>query len=520
MADAWKALHAPPTLGDFWVRALSWHPDRVAVADERLTLTYRGLREISCRTMTALHELGLRRGDGIALLSSNRAEIAAVAVAATMMGLRATALHPAGSEEDHAFVLADAEIRALVVDTEVYGARGAALAARHPALLLTLGPFSEGTDLLARADRAAAAPFRSDCRFGDIAAIGYTGGTTGRPKGVVHGHRSLVACLLAELAEWQWPEQIRYLAASPISHAAGQLILPTLLRGGSVHLLPRFEAEEFLRAIERHRITTLFAVPTMIYRLLETDLGRTIDTRSLETFIYGAAPMAAARMAEALDRFGPVFMQLYAQTEAPNTICALLKEDHDPARPDRLGSCGRPLAGIDVMLADPDLNQVPVGEAGEICVRGPLVMDGYWKRPEETEEALRGGWLHTGDIGRADEDGYITIVDRAKDMIITGGFNVYPREVEDALDAHPAVAKSAVIGVPDGRWGERVVAFVIARDEIGSESLIAHVRDRRGAVWAPKEVRLVSELPLTPLGKIDRKALREQEWRHMERMVS
>jgi fatty-acyl-CoA synthase len=513
-------LHAPRTLGDYWAGALSRNLDRPAVCDGAVELSYRALRDATARTMAALHALGLRRGDGIAFLSSNRVEVAAVSIAAAMMGLRSTSLHPAGSEEDHRFVVADAEVRALVVDDRVYAGRGMAVAAACGVMLLTLGPAGEGIDIVAAAAAAAPAPFRSHCQPGDIAAIGYTGGTTGRPKGAVHPQRSLVACMLASLAEWQWPEEIRYLAATPISHVAGQLILPTLLRGGSVHLLPSFDPDAYLATIARARITTAFAVPTMLYRLLETPALAHTDVRSLATFIYGAAPMSPARMGEALERFGPVFMQLYAQTEAPNTICALRKEDHDPARPDRLGSCGQPLGSVTVRLLDGELNEVAAGEPGEICVRGPIVMDGYWQRPEETAAALRGDWLHTGDIARADADGFITIVDRAKDMIITGGFNVYPREVEDALDAHPSVARSAVIGVPDADWGERVVAFVIGRAPVHADQLIDHVRTRKGAVCAPKEVRLVETLPLTAVGKVDKKALRGPEWAQMERMVS
>jgi fatty-acyl-CoA synthase len=247
---------------------------------------------------------------------------------------------------------------------------------------------------------------------------------------------------------------------------------------------------------------------------------------SLQLIIYGASPMSPARLTEGIREFGPVFMQLYAQSEAPNTVTVLHQHEHDPIHhPERLASCGTPCAGVQVRLLDDDGHEVPHGEVGEICVRGPLVMQGYWNKPEETAKALRHGWLYTGDMARRDTDGYLYIVDRSKDMIISGGFNVYPREVEDALSQHPAVASAAVVGVPDEKWGEAVRALVVLRpgaaaasDELAAE-LKAFVREKKGAVYTPKAIDFVAALPVTGLGKLDKKAIRAQFWQGQGRAV-
>jgi len=260
----------------------------------------------------------------------------------------------------------------------------------------------------------------------------------------------------------------------------------------------------------------------MVYVLLDHPGIAQADLSSLELIIYGASPMSPARLVEAMKRFGPVFMQLYGQSEAPNCITALHKHEHDPEnRPERLASCGTPSGSSQVALLDDDGKEVRVGEVGEICVRGPLVMLGYWNKPEETEKAFRHGWLHTGDMARRDTDGFIYIVDRSKDLIITGGFNVFPREVEDVLTRHPAVAAAAVIGVPDEKWGEAVKAVVVlkAGETVAPEALIALVREHKGPVQAPKSVDFVDALPVTGLGKPDKKALRARYWSGQQRAV-
>jgi fatty-acyl-CoA synthase len=301
------------------------------------------------------------------------------------------------------------------------------------------------------------------------------------------------------------------------------MIVAVMMRSGLFVMSKSFDAQRFFDLVEQHRITTTFLVPTMIYVLLDHPAIATADLSSLQTIIYGASPMSPSRLVEGMKRFGPVFMQLYGQSEAPNCVTVLRRIDHDPEHyPQRLASCGAPIGNLQVRLLDDDGHEVADGEVGEICCRGPLVMAGYWNKPQETAKALRHGWLYTGDLARRDADGFLYIVDRSKDMIITGGFNVFPREIEDVLTRHPAVAAAAVIGVPDDKWGEAVKAVVVLKsgESASAEALIAMVRDAKGAVHAPKSVDFADSLPVTGLGKPDKKALRATYWGATTRAVN
>ena len=328
--------------------------------------------------------------------------------------------------------------------------------------------------------------------------------------------------ILTEMADWDWPSEVRFLALTPITHASGAMIMPVLMKSGTYAMTQGFSAEKFCRLVAEHRITSTFLVPTMIYVLLDHPGRADADLSSLKLVIYGASPMSPARLIEGIRELGPVFMQLYAQSEAPNTVTVLHQHEHDPVHhPERLASCGTPCVGNQVRLLDDDGHEVPEGEVGEICVRGPIVMQGYWNKPEETARAFRHGWLYTGDMARRDADGYLYIVDRSKDMIISGGFNVYPREVEDVLSTHPAVASAAVVGVPDEKWGEAVRALVVLRAgaSVHEEELKALVRDKKGAVYTPKAIDFVDALPVTGLGKLDKKAIRAKYWQGQTRSV-
>jgi len=517
------SIHRGTSYADLIVSALNAGGERTAFVCDGRRLSYAHVADRVARMASALSRLGLRRGEGVAVLGPNSPEVWMAHAAAMVLGCHYTPLHPLGSTDDHAFVSDDSEAAMLVVGPDFAG-RAAEIRAAAPSVrnVLTLGPGGDHPDLLALADREPATALTAVAEESDLAALPFTGGTTGRPKGVMLPHRSLVHNAWMTLAHWQLPHEVRLLAATPISHGAGPLVVPTLMRGGTVVLIPGFDPERYVDTVARERITFTFLVPTMIYTLLDRAALDPSALASLETVVYGAAPMSPSRLAQAVELMGRKFLQLYAQTEAPNTVTALLKEEHDPDRPDLLGSCGRPLAGVDVALLDEQGVAVEPGGVGEICVRGKLVMDGYWRRPELTAEVLRDGWLHTGDMARADAQGYLSIVDRKKDMIVSGGFNVYPREVEDVLVTHPAVANAAVIGVPHERWGEAVTAVVRLRDgtPCSEAELIALVRERKGPVQAPKAVEFVDDLPLTPLGKVDKKALRAQYWVGRERAVN
>jgi len=294
-----------------------------------------------------------------------------------------------------------------------------------------------------------------------------------------------------------------------------------VMKGGALVVLPKFDPAEVLATIERERITATMLVPSMLYALLDHPDSRTRDLSSLETVYYGASAINPVRLAEAIDRFGLVFAQYYGQSEAPMVISYLARRDHTP---ERLSSCGRPSAWLRSALLDDDGKPVAPGEPGEICVAGPVLASGYWQLPEATAEAFRDGWLRTGDVARADADGFWYIVDRTKDMIVTGGFNVFPREVEDVIATHPAVAQVAVIGTPDEKFGEAVTALVVLREGASlTDDLVAEiqaaVKEKKGSVQAPKQVLAVDAIPLTGLGKPDKKALRAQFWKDAGRSV-
>ncbi|AZG47600.1 acyl-CoA synthetase [Gordonia insulae] len=335
-----------------------------------------------------------------------------------------------------------------------------------------------------------------------------TGGTTGKPKGVRLTETNMMTSTASALMSYPFGERPRYLALAPLTHSAGVLTFPILSLGGEVVIMPAPDLAEFLRLIEVRQITHAFLPPTVIYGLLDhPDLDVT-DLSSLRCLWYGAAPMSPVRLEEALTRIGPVLGQLFGQTEAPNMIATLAPADHFRAdgsvATERLSSAGRatPLTSVAIMAEDGSFP--PTGERGEIVVRGPLVMPGYHENPEATAEVSRFGWHHTGDIGYLDDDGFLFVVDRAKDMIITGGFNVYSAEVEQALYAHPAVKDAAVVGLPDDKWGERVTAVVQLRSgrSAGGDDLIAFVKERLGSVKTPKQVEIWTDLPRSKVGKI------------------
>jgi len=311
---------------------------------------------------------------------------------------------------------------------------------------------------------------------------------------------------------------------APITHAAGGQILANMLSGRSNLLLTKFEPSDFLRVVEEYKVTDVLLVPTMINMLLECPDIKTRDLSSLTKIVYGTAPMAPERIKQALAIFGPVLSQGYGQTDSTAIISTLGLEDHlvvnDPALAPRLTSAGRPSFEVDLRIVDEDGGDVPVGDIGEIIVRGDMVMKGYWNAPELTAETIKDGWLYPRDMGRIDEDGYLYLVDRKSDMIISGGFNVYPAEVENALMEHPAVFEVAVVGVPDDKWGEAVKAVVVTKADVSEEQLIAHCSERLARFKAPRSVDFVDALPKSAVGKTLRRVIREKYWEGMSRRIS
>jgi fatty-acyl-CoA synthase len=512
------------TYAQLILNTLSRYPEREAFVQDGRTYTYAQALDLLRRIRTVFANHGVGPGSAVGALGLNSPEIWLSEAAAWVAGARYTGLHALGSADDQVFVCDDAELSILVIDP-AFADRAKVIANQTQTVkhIFTLGSCDIGKDLLALADQAMPAPLHTEgIDEEDTAWLQYTGGTTGQPKGALLPQRALVQQTQTVAISFGLPDRPRCLLASPITHAAVLPLLPTLVRGGTVVMQRSFDPDQWLRTVQDQRITYAFLVPTMIYALLDrADPGR-YDLSSLTTILYGASPISPGRLVEAHDRIGPVFLQAYGQTENTGMTTTLLKEEHDPVRlPHLLESCGRPVIGVDARILDEAGNEVTVGEVGEICVRSRTVMNGYWKRPEETALVLRNAWLHTEDMGRQDENGYLYLIDRQKDLIITGGFNVYPKEIEDVLVSHPDVAIAAVIGVPHDRWGEAVTAFVVRRSnsQVDSASLIALVREKKGSVSAPKSVEFVDELPLTPVGKVDKKVLRTPYWQDQSRQV-
>jgi fatty-acyl-CoA synthase len=490
------------------------HAGRVALQHGERQYTYGDLATAIDQAIRVLrdHRIGPRRH--IALLMENCPEYVVWYLAALKAGNPLTPLHPKSSSADLAFILADADVELLIYSSEMahlaieIAALSSLVARVHAALCWQETAQITPSDVAIGAE-VAITP-------GDIAKITYTGGTTGRPKGVVQTHEMLRQCVLMELAEWPWPRPSRFMATTPLSHGAGFFIIPTLMLGGTVITTSRTGAVDLAAEISTAGATLTFVVPSLIHAFLTALPDPGGQLASLEMIVYGGSPIAVADLNRSIELFPGKLVQLYGQTESPMILATLRPEDHDLSDPARVRSCGVPSTGVTVTIRGKDNSEMPAGAVGEICARGPLVMPQYWQRPEETANALRGGWLRTGDLGIKGKDGYITVVGRKKDMIITGGFNVYPKEVEDALLAHPDVLEAAVFGVPDATWGEKLVAVVVADQQraLDIEALAGHIRELKGPVQTPKQILVVDRIPLTAVGKPDKVSLRAEFGSH------
>ncbi len=529
-----ELLRHPLHSGHLTVGALKRNKDKPVLFLGDTTLTGGQLAERISQYIQAFEALGAGSGTAVGLLSLNRPEVLMIIGAGQTQGYRRTALHPLGSLDDHAYVLSDAGITSLIIDPNpMFVERALGLLEKVPSLkqILTIGPVPQAlagvaVDLSAEAAKYSPKPLvAADLPPDHIGGMAYTGGTTGKPKGVIGTVQSITTMTTIQLAEWEWPENPRFLMCTPLSHAGAAFFVPTIIKGGQLIVLTKFDPAEVLKTIEEQKITATMLVPSMIYALMDHPDSHTRDLSSLETVYYGASAMNPVRLAEAIRRFGPIFAQYYGQSEAPMVITYLAKGDHDEKR---LTSCGRPTVFCRTALLDGDGNPVPQGEVGEICVSGPLLSGGYWNLPDETSRTFHDGWMHTGDLAREDEDGFWYIVDRTKDMIVTGGFNVFPREVEDVVAEHPSVAQVCVIGTPDEKWGEAVTAVVVLRPDAPSDEesvskmtaeIQAAVKDRKGSVQSPKQVIVVDSVPVTALGKPDKKSVRAQFWEGAGRAV-
>ena len=495
-------------LVDYLDKGASLDPDAPCLTTDQDVRTYAEVRELSSRIAAALAGQGVGPGDKVAILSANDPVAFTTVFAISPLGAVWCPVNPRNEAAENRDLLDLFDCRALVFQARFAGLvdqiRGdlpklATLVCLDGQLDGALGwqQFLDG-----------GTEYRDTAPADDLAMIVGTGGTTGKPKGVMLTGTNLEIMTAIVLMSYPFRGRPVYLALAPLTHAAGVLCFPILALGGEIVVMRTPDVGAFLDNVERHRVTHTFLPPTVIYMVLGHERLDATDRSSLQCFWYGAAPMSAARLEEALRRIGPVMAQLFGQTEAPMMISTLPPRDHFRAdgsiATERLTSAGRPAPLVTVAIMGEDGSLLPRGERGEIVARSSLVMAGYYRDPDATAAASAHGWHHTGDIGYLDESGYLYIVDRAKDMVITGGFNVYSAEVEQALMAHDAVRDCAVIGLPDDKWGERVCAVVQLQPGrlVDGEELMAFVKKRLGSVKAPKQVEIWPDLPRSTVGKV------------------
>lgn len=508
-----EQLTQPITTGDLVAQALSRDLERTVLIGVDGEVVTAGQMSDAISRFQQVFESLQPAPQRAAILARNRVEVLYTSSALGFAGIVTTTLHPLGSVDDYLYVIEDAAVDILVYDANLYEEVAAELQERAPQIqhFLAMGEGAIGQDIVAASQAFAPRPLATKPTDPDaLFRIAYSGGTTGKPKGIMCSHRSATTSAIIQLMEWEWPQEIRHLICAPLSHSGAAVLTSVLNKGGYMVVLPGFEPVETMQAIQEHGITSVLMVPTMVIAMLDHPQFGEFDLSTLEVVFYGASAFPAARLREAITKFGSIFFQFYGQAEAPMSVTVMRRDQHDVNQPERIAGCGRPTALVRVELMDDDMNPVPDGEPGEICVRGPLLMSGYLNKPEETAEAFAGGWLHTGDVAVRSADGFLRIVDRKKDMIVSGGFNVYAREVEDVIVDQPGVRQAAVIGVPHPKWGEAVKAVVVLEPgaTITAEDIIAAVHSRKGAVQAPKSVEFVDSLPLSPVGKPDKKVLR------------
>jgi fatty-acyl-CoA synthase len=506
-----------PTLHGLFVPALDRFGPRPAVVAGGVTWTYADIVDHANRLAHVLGDAGVEPGEPVALAISNRAEWIIADQAIIRAGAAKVPINDMLSAPEIEYILGDSGAKVALVDSALMARVAGADAPGLAVLICVDGARSADPRVIEWADALAAVPAGvapPEVVVGpdDPTMILYTGGTTGRQKGVVHTQRTLASCEIAHLIELGLLDDERMLIISPLPHATGFLAQAGMLKGAALYIEPGFDVGVVLERIARDRITFVFMVPTMIYRVLDRAEGSGLDFSSLRTLLYGAAPMAVDKLARGLTLFGPVFMQLYGQSEAPDFITRLRREDHDLSHPERLASCGQVTAFMEMVVADAQDRPLPAGQVGQVLARGPYLMRGYHNMPDKSAQTLAGGWLHTGDIGRIDADGYLFLLDRMNDMIISGGMNVYCSEVESVVAGCPGVDQAAVVGLPDDDWGERVVALVVPSAERAPdvEEIRAICRMRLAAYKRPKEIVFVDELPVTAYGKVDKKSLRQK----------
>ena len=488
------------------------HPTFPAVTGGGRTFSFAELGDRVQRLAGALrNRLGLSEGDRVLICMDNQAEFFELLFGCWAAGLCTVPVNSKLHPREVSHIVGDSGVRAVFTSDRLVADLAPELAQLQPAPSITVVGSHAYQALLNEPPVACVERAPTD-----IAWLFYTSGTTGRPKGAMLSHRNLLAMSWIYFADIEHVEPgDTKLHAAPLSHASGLYGLPHLFAGGHQVVLPGFEPDRVFEAFERYARVTMFAAPTMVIRLLQSPAVRAPHA-GLRTLYYGGAPMYVSDLQRALEEFGPRLWQLYGQGESPMTLTGLAKRDHlgdgGAGHLARLGSVGIARTGVEIRVVGDDGNDLPTGEIGEVVTRSDCMMAGYWNNPDATRNALRNGWLWTGDVGSFDEQGYLTLRDRSKDLIISGGSNIYPREIEEVLLRHSSVLECSVVGAPHSEWGEEVVAFVVARPgaHVSAEALDALCLEHIARFKRPKRYLFLDALPKNNYGKVLKTALREQ----------
>ncbi|WP_319406265.1 long-chain-fatty-acid--CoA ligase [uncultured Desulfosarcina sp.] len=508
-------------LGYVISRAANFFKKRCALVCDGKDRTYAEIDENSNSVANGLINLGLEKGDRVALVSHNCVEYLETDIALYKSGLIRVAVNPMLSPPEIAHIIKDSGAKTVFLSSSladlVLPLKGQLDQVKNYVFFSGSNPDVIEYSSLLDNSKNFTCPWVIE--ENDIAMLFYTGGTTGVPKGAIHTHESISTVLNNLQAEfWHMKQSDVFLSGGSLAHANGFRAMVSFLQGAKFIIPAHFEPKAILETIQREKVTILSTVPTTLIRLCNCEGIHQYDLKSLRLITYGAAPMPMDRLKNAIRLFGNCFSQSYGQAEALMSISVLNIDDHviggSENEFDRLASAGRPYMNNEVKIVDEKENELACGEVGEVTVRSKIVMKGYWQNPEATAEALKDGWIHTGDLGRMDEDGFLFLVDRKKDMIISGGYNIYAREVEDVIHEHPAVLEAAVIGVPDENWGEAVKAIVVLRPgkTATEEEIIAFTKKRMASFKKPKSIEFMKSFPLTAAGKIAKKDLRAPFW--------
>ena len=470
------------------------------------------INEMGSRLASGLRSLGIGRGDHVVVSLSNSPEVFACFQAIWRIGAVIVPIMFLLGENETRYILDHSDAKAVITNQEhLEKIENARRGIFHLKNVIVLGRDDKGEqiDFFDLVERSSPEDAIEEMNENDVALMIYTSGTTGQPKGVMLSHQNLYQNAVASFEATELEQATIALLCLPLAHSFGVVVMNagnlSPFKEGFYVLMRWFDPEEVFRLIEKYRVDTLYGVPTMYQLLLQHPAADQYDTSSLKRCTISAAPVTDELNRAFTTKFNCKMYEGYGLTEASPAV-ALCR----PSMPWKKGSTGVPISGVDVKIFDLDDNELPAGEQGEIVVKGPNVMLGYYKRPEETKEALRGGWLHTGDVGYLDEEGYLFITDRIKDMIIKGGYNIYPSEIEGYLEQHPAVAEVSVIGIPDEKYGEQILAFIVRMpgQDLSEEEIIEFAKSKMTAFKAPAKVRFVDGLPKSLVGKVLKKELR------------